>query len=110
MGSASGGAGGAGGASLRVAVAVGIGPGLATETTVELAEGATALDALRASGLLDRIQEVDAATRTIGVWGRACATGTLVKDGDRVEVYRPLAMNPNEARRLRAQGRRKAAR
>jgi hypothetical protein len=38
----------------------------------------------------------------IGIWGRACAPGTLLADGDRVEIYRPLTMDPNEARRLRA--------
>ena len=72
------------------------------ELSLDLPETSTALDAIRASGLAERFPEVDIGAATIGVWGRACAPDTRLQDGDRVELYRPLTMDPNEARRLRA--------
>jgi putative ubiquitin-RnfH superfamily antitoxin RatB of RatAB toxin-antitoxin module len=51
----------------------------------------------------------------VGVWGRSKALTTILREGDRLEVYRPLTVDPKEARRQRyaqhrttAQGRRKA--
>jgi putative ubiquitin-RnfH superfamily antitoxin RatB of RatAB toxin-antitoxin module len=68
---------------------------------VVLAEGSTALQALRASGLLERHPEIDLTVLRVGVWGRLCPTDELLREGDRVEVYRPLTVDPKEARRLR---------
>lgn len=87
---------------LRIAVACSPRDGVAVEVTLEVAAAATALDAIRASGLLERFPGLDVSAQTIGVWGRVCALETRLQDGDRVEIYRPLAMDPNEARRLRA--------
>ncbi|MEP7139931.1 MAG: RnfH family protein [Caldimonas sp.] len=87
---------------MKIAVALSPRAGVATEWTIDLAEPATALDAILASGLAERFPEIDLGASTIGLWGRACPPGALLKDGDRVELYRPLAMDPNEARRLRA--------
>jgi uncharacterized protein len=87
---------------VKIAVAFSPGPGAALELSLDLPEAATALDAIRASGLAERFPDVDIGTATIGVWGRPCAPDTLLHEGDRVEVYRPLTMDPNEARRLRA--------
>jgi len=95
---------------VRVAIACSPSAGLAFETTLELPAPATALDAIRASGLFERHPELGLGEPLIGIWGRACATETLLADGDRVEVYRPLTMDPNEARRLRARKLRAAAR
>lgn len=66
-----------------------------------LAEGCTALQALQASGLLERHPEIDLAVLRVGVWGRLCPTDERLREGDRVEVYRPLTVDPKEARRLR---------
>jgi putative ubiquitin-RnfH superfamily antitoxin RatB of RatAB toxin-antitoxin module len=95
---------------VRVAIACSPGAGHAFEATLELPAPATALDAVRASGLLERHPELGLGEPLIGIWGRACAPETLLADGDRVEVYRPLTMDPNEARRLRARKLRAAAR
>jgi putative ubiquitin-RnfH superfamily antitoxin RatB of RatAB toxin-antitoxin module len=67
-----------------------------------LAPGATALDAVRASGLLERHPGIDLSRQKIGIRGRVVEMTALLTDGDRVEVYRPLAMDPKEARRARA--------
>ena len=88
---------------MRITVACSPREGVAAEVAVELADGATAIGAIRASGLLERFAELDLSVQAIGVWGRACALDCRLRDGDRVEIYRPLAMDPNQARRLRAQ-------
>ena len=92
--------------TIRVAVACTPSPGLALELPVALAPGSTALDAIRASGVLERFGGLDPARLSVGIWGRACALETPLADGDRVEIYRPLAVDPKEARRLRARRRR----
>jgi len=70
--------------------------------TLSLASGATAGDAVRASGLLERHPEIDLRHQPIGIHGRVVTVRTLLRDGDRVEIYRPLAVDPKEARRRRA--------
>ena len=87
---------------VRVAIACSPRAGGAFEMTLALPAPATALDAIRASGLFERHPELGLGEPLIGIWGRACAPETILADGDRVEVYRPLTMDPNEARRLRA--------
>jgi uncharacterized protein len=87
---------------LHVAVACSPRAGIAIEVELDLPAPATAFDALRASGVLERHPELSAGEPSVGIWGRVCPLDTGLSDGDRVELYRPLAMDPNEARRLRA--------
>jgi putative ubiquitin-RnfH superfamily antitoxin RatB of RatAB toxin-antitoxin module len=68
--------------------------GQVTHLEFEMAAGATLEDALRANGLLDTGLKV-------GIWGRPAALDTLLRDRDRIELYRPLTVDPKEARRLR---------
>jgi len=77
-------------------------PGGEDVMTVELAAGATVADALQASGVLVRHAEIDLAHHRIGVYGRIVKQGAVLRDGDRVEIYRPLLVNAKEARRRRA--------
>ena len=69
---------------------------------IKLAPGSTAADAVRASGILARHPEVDLARNKLGVHGKVVAPEARLGEGDRVEIYRPLAMDPKEARRRRA--------
>ena len=85
-------------------------PAVRSRCALELPAPATALDAIRASGVFERHPELALGEPPIGIWGRACAPETLLADGDRVEIYRPLTMDPNEARRLRAKNLRAATR
>ena len=80
-----------------------------TEDAVRLrvGPGATAADAVRMSGMLERHPEIDLARNKLGVYGKVVAAETPLTDGDRVEVYRPLVMDPKEARRRRALKKRK---
>lgn len=71
---------------------------------LELPEGATVAEAVAASGLPRRHAELEAASGApggVGVWGQPCAPEQLLRDGDRVELYRALQVDPKEARRLR---------
>jgi uncharacterized protein len=73
---------------------------------LDLPEGATAAGAIRASGLTARFPEIDLARHGVGVFGRVVSLGQVLREGDRVEIYRPLQMDPREARRrLAATGR-----
>jgi hypothetical protein len=63
-----------------------------------LEEGATAGDAVKASGL-------GGGEQRIGIGGRQVNAGRILRDGDRVELLRPLAAHPGEARRARARQR-----
>ena len=88
-------------ASLRVEVVYAL-PAGEDAVRLELPAGATALEAVRASGLLERHPEIDLARRGIGIYGRRVAPTARLAGGDRVELYRPLAVDPKEARRRRA--------
>jgi uncharacterized protein len=74
---------------------------------VQLREGATARDALLASGLLEQCAELDPATATYGVFGHVVPPDHVLQDGDRVEIYRPLKVDPRAARRARAKSARR---
>jgi putative ubiquitin-RnfH superfamily antitoxin RatB of RatAB toxin-antitoxin module len=87
---------------LRVAVAWSPRAGAAFEKAVQLEPGSTALDAIRASGILEPGSGIDLSTQEVGIWGRVVPVDTPLAEGDRVEVYRPLQIDPKEARRLRA--------
>ncbi|MCE9657848.1 MAG: RnfH family protein [Burkholderiales bacterium] len=91
--------------ALRVAVAWSAREGEACEIGVELPGGASVLDAIRASGALEAGGTVDISTQAVGIWGRAARLDTRLAEGDRVEIYRPLLLDPKEARRLRARRR-----
>ena len=74
-------------------------PGLQGLVVVDVAAGATAADAIKQSGLQARFPEHDLDKLPIGVWGQLVDRGYRVKDGDRVEIYRELQLDPREARR-----------
>jgi len=88
-------------ALMSLAVACSPADGMAVECRIELPLGATLIDALRASGVLERHPDIDLARQAVGIWGRVCALDAPLKEGDRVEIYRPLQVDPKEARRRR---------
>ena len=69
---------------------------------LEMAEGTTARQAVERSGILRRFPEIDLARAGLGIFGRAVSPDTPLRDGDRVEIYRPLIADPKLARRTRA--------
>lgn len=72
--------------------------------TVSVPVGATVRDALLKSGLNIEFPELDLASCPVGIFGKVIAAPAMrpVQAGDRIEVYRPLLVDPKEVRRLRA--------
>ena len=66
---------------------------------LELPAGATVADALARSGLARAFPALALDEAPVGVWGHPVGRDRVLADGDRVEVYRPLAIDPREARR-----------
>ena len=60
--------------------------------------------AVERSGLLEAMPELRLQALDVGINHRRCGWDTLVRDGDRIEIYRPLQVDPKEARRMRAAG------
>jgi putative ubiquitin-RnfH superfamily antitoxin RatB of RatAB toxin-antitoxin module len=90
-------------ATLRIEVAAALAPRHVASTMLSLPVGATVRDALQGAGLLAPDGAL-APGWTCGVWSRRCAPERALRDGDRVELYRPLTVDPKEARRLRYKG------
>ena len=73
---------------------------------LEVEAGTTALEAIRRSGVLERHPEISAVRGRVGVFGKRVELDAPLRDGDRVELYRPLLADPKEKRRQRAARRR----
>ena len=71
-------------------------------TTLEVRQGTTIAGAIEASGVLTRFPEIDLARNKVGLFGKLKPKDTIVRDGDRIEIYRPLQADPMESRRRRA--------
>lgn len=72
-------------------------PRQAQAVRLELPAGATLRDAIAASGFALKGKD-----HAFGIFGKRAPLDRPLADGDRVEIYRPLAMDPKEARRRRA--------
>ena len=69
---------------------------------VRLSAGATVGQAISASRLLEAWPEIKVEESGAGIWGRRVALEQPLRDGDRVEIYRPLLADPKVSRRERA--------
>ena len=77
-------------------------PAAADAVSVSLPAGATLRGAVLASGMLQRHPEIALEKQAFGIFGKRAALDARLAPGDRVEVYRALAIDPKEARRRRA--------
>ena len=73
------------------------------EVPLELDAGSTVNDAVLASGLAQRHPTFDLESMPRGIWGTLRASDCVLCEGDRVELYRPLQVEPKEGRRRRQQ-------
>ncbi|UCH48156.1 MAG: RnfH family protein [Betaproteobacteria bacterium] len=87
--------------SFRVEVVYAL-PDRQTILVCEVAEGATVRQSVIASGVLKAHPEIDLDSAEFGIWSERVAQDCLVRDGDRVEIYRPLIADPKLVRRKRA--------
>ncbi|GGA35998.1 RnfH family protein [Dyella nitratireducens] len=69
---------------------------------VSLAAGSSVMQAVEQSGILQAMPEVPFDPSRLGIFSRRVAAGDMLQDGDRVEIYRPLTLDPKDARRRRA--------
>lgn len=63
----------------------------------------TVEQAILTSGIVEVFPEIDLAINNVGIWNRAAKLTDIVKDLDRIEVYRPLLADPKEVRKRRAE-------
>ena len=77
-------------------------PGCQVIVPLAVPEGTSAREAVRRSGLLERFPAIRLDEQSLGVFGQSVSPCTPLAAGDRVEIYRPLEINPKEARRARA--------
>jgi len=75
-----------------------------------LRDGMTALDAVQAAGLEREFPQIAGGDLLLGIYGRRVEATHVLRNGDRVEIYRPLRFDPREARRKAAQAVRSAKR
>jgi uncharacterized protein len=64
--------------------------------------GATVAEAIKASGVLDKHPEIDLERNKLGIFGKLTKPDTVLREKDRIEIYRPLIADPKEVRRKRA--------
>jgi len=95
---------------MRVTVVYSPAPRQVHEWPVLVAPGATVRDAVQASGFAAAFPQLDPLVADAGVWGRRAPWEQALREGDRVELYRPLQVDPKVARRerFRRQGARAA--
>ena len=66
-------------------------------------QGCTLREAIMQSGVLQEVPEIDLMVLRVGIYGKLKELDTILRDGDRVEIYRPLIADPKESRRRRAE-------
>ena len=69
---------------------------------LSLPAGSTAIEAVEQSGILQELPEVAFDPSRLGIFSRRVGADERLQDGDRVEIYRPLVIDPKDARRRRA--------
>jgi hypothetical protein len=77
-------------------------PGFVFLRDLAVPEGTILQAAIERSGLLAELPEIDLTASRVGIFGKSRPLETVLRDGDRVEVYRPLIADPKESRRKRA--------
>lgn len=97
----------AGTPSMQIAVCY-LGPGVQVLQSVAVPRDITIREALTRSGILSTHPEIDITTQKVGVYGRVRALDDLVQQGDRIEIYRPLIVDPKVARERRVAKSRRA--
>lgn len=70
---------------------------------IKVPEGTTALQAAQQSGIANQFDGLDLADASLGIFGQIVAQGHTLRDGDRVEIYRPLLADPKDVRKARAE-------
>ena len=78
-------------------------PAAQTLLKLEVPQNATIAEALKLSGIMDKYPEIDLVKGKFGIFGKLSKTDTVLREKDRIEIYRPLLADPKEVRRKRAE-------
>ena len=78
-------------------------PGEQTLLRQPVASGTTVADAIQVSGILQKYPEIDLTVNKLGIFGKLTQADSVLRDRDRIEIYRPLLADPKEVRRMRAE-------
>jgi len=70
---------------------------------LDVKQGTTLLEAVRLSGIKEQFPEIDIDAGKFGIFSKISKPDTVLREKDRVEIYRPLIADPKESRRKRAQ-------
>lgn len=70
--------------------------------SLSVAPGTTLGAAIEQSGVLAELGGVDLAAHPVGIYGKKRPLDTVLRDHDRIELYRPLVADPKDSRRRRA--------
>jgi len=81
-------------------------PDQQTVLAVTVPLGASVEQAIEVSGIISRFPEIDLGCNAVGIFGQIVPLNQALRAGDRIEIYRPLIIDPKELRRLRAPPRR----
>lgn len=74
---------------------------------VEYSDNLTINIAIKKSGILVDFSEINLKKQSVGIYGKVLPLSYIVNPGDRIEIYRPLVIDPKNARWLRAEEKRK---
>ncbi len=70
---------------------------------LSVAAGATVAEAIQASGILHKYPEINLASNKLGIFGKLIKADAVLREKDRIEIFRPLLADPKEVRRRRAE-------
>ena len=71
-------------------------------SSLEVKEGTTLKEAIEASGILEIYNQIDLSKQQVGIFSKFASLDTVLREKDRVEIYRPLVADPKEVRKERA--------
>ncbi|WP_194755922.1 RnfH family protein [Aliidiomarina indica] len=71
--------------------------------SVSVAQGLTVAQVIEQSGIKKYFPEIDLDKQAVGIWNKTCKLTDVPRQGDRIEIYRPLIADPKEIRRRRAE-------
>jgi putative ubiquitin-RnfH superfamily antitoxin RatB of RatAB toxin-antitoxin module len=66
---------------------------------IDVPEGATVKDAIERSGILKQFPDINLETQKVGIYSKLCTLETVLAEGDRVEIYRPITADPKTVKR-----------
>jgi uncharacterized protein len=86
---------------LKISLVYSPAPRQVREWSLELAPGSTVAQALAEGGIFEEFPGLQTTQPALGIWGKKTSLAQVLKEGDRVEIYRDLRVDPKIARRER---------